>query len=67
LTGAISAAEQLPESLRAGLLHGAREAFAGGMHVVVAVSGALMIGIAMLAATRLRHVQPIGRKAAAGE
>jgi DHA2 family multidrug resistance protein-like MFS transporter len=67
LTGAISAAEQLPESLRAGLLHGAREAFAGGMHVVVAVSGALMIGIAILAATRLRHVQPIGRKAAAGE
>lgn len=64
LAGAISAADSLPESARAAFLHGAREAFAGGMHAVAWVSGALMLGIAILAVTKLRHIRPIGQRAA---
>ncbi|BBH20191.1 MFS transporter [Paenibacillus baekrokdamisoli] len=61
LAGAISAAKSLPDPTRTALLHGAREAFTGGMHVVALLSGGIMIGIAILVVTKLRHVRPIGQ------
>lgn len=60
LAGAMAAAEGLPEQISSALMAGAREAFTSGMHAVAAASGAIMIGIAILALTRLRHVRPIG-------
>jgi len=63
LAGAIAAADRLPESARTAFLHGAREAFTGGMHAVAWVSGALMLGIAILAVIKLRHIRPIGQSA----
>lgn len=62
LTGAVSVAKNLPESISSTLLHSAREAFTSGMHTVVAVSGGLMIAIAFLAVIKLRHIRPIGQK-----
>ncbi|WP_238357612.1 MFS transporter [Cohnella zeiphila] len=60
LAGAATVAEGLPERIGTALLTGAREAFDGGMHVVAAASGAIMLGTILLVATRLRHVRPIG-------
>ncbi|HZG14791.1 MAG TPA: MFS transporter [Candidatus Bathyarchaeia archaeon] len=62
LAGAVSAAKALPEPIASTLLHGAQGAFTDGMHVVVAVSGGLMIAIAILTVIKLRHIPPIGQK-----
>ncbi|MFC5403543.1 MFS transporter [Cohnella soli] len=62
LAGALSAAERLPGDAGSTLLHGAREAFASGMQAVALVSCALMLGIAIVAVTKLRHVPKIGMK-----
>ncbi|NRR21572.1 MFS transporter [Brevibacillus sp. MS2.2] len=62
LAGAVSAAKALPEPIGSTLLHGAQIAFNDGMHAVVAVSGGLMITIAILTVIKLRHIPPIGQK-----
>lgn len=61
LAGAVSAGEDLAEPLRSTLLAGAREAYAAGMHAVAAASCAIMLGIAVFAAVRLRRLRPIGQ------
>ncbi|TCZ78294.1 MFS transporter [Paenibacillus albiflavus] len=60
LAGATAIAEGLSEQVGKTLLNGAREAFTSGMHVVAAVSGAIMLVIIVLVVTRLRHLRPIG-------
>jgi len=60
LAGAAAAAGALPAELGVALLDAAREAFTSGMHVVAAVSAVLLVGVAVLVATLLRHVRPIG-------
>lgn len=62
LAGAVSAAKALPEPIGSTLLHGAQIAFTDGMQAVVAVSGGLIIAIAILTVIKLRHIPPIGQK-----
>ncbi|MFE1628712.1 MFS transporter [Brevibacillus reuszeri] len=62
LAGAVSSAKALPEPIASTILHGAQVAFTNGMHAVVAISGVLMIAIAVLTVTRFRHLPPIGQK-----
>jgi len=58
LGGAVAAASQLPGRLGAALLDTAREAFTQGLHLTFAISAALAVGIAILAAALLRGVRP---------
>jgi DHA2 family multidrug resistance protein-like MFS transporter len=58
LGGAVAAANQLPDRLGAALLDTAREAFTQGLHLTFAISAALAVGIAILAAVLLRGVRP---------
>ncbi len=60
LAGATVAAQSLPEQLGAALLLPARAAFTSGLHTVAALSAILMIGVAILAVTLLRHIEPSG-------
>ncbi|MED1799463.1 hypothetical protein [Brevibacillus porteri] len=50
------------EPIGSTLLHGAQIAFTDSMHAVVAVSGGLMIAIAILTVIKLRHIPRIGQK-----
>jgi MFS transporter, DHA2 family, multidrug resistance protein len=56
LGGAVASADQLPEQVAAQLLDVTREAFTLGLQVTAAISAALAIGAAVLAAVLLRHV-----------
>ena len=56
LGGAVAAANQLPDQLGAALLDTAREAFTHGLQLTFAISATVAIGIAVLVATRLRHL-----------
>jgi DHA2 family multidrug resistance protein-like MFS transporter len=67
LAGATSAAATLPGDVAASLLTPAREAFTSGIHTIAATSAVLLAGIAILIATRLRHVPPIGQAAPADD
>jgi DHA2 family multidrug resistance protein-like MFS transporter len=58
LGGAVTAAEQLPEQLGSALLAAARQAFTQGMHLAFAISAAIALGVAILAAVLLRHLRP---------
>ena len=60
LGGAVATAAHVPNQIGAALLDGAREAFTGGLQMAAAVSSAGAIGIAVLAAVLLRHVDPAG-------
>jgi DHA2 family multidrug resistance protein-like MFS transporter len=53
LGGAVVAAEQLPGEVGAALLDAARQAFTHGLHVTSALSAALAVGLAVLAAVLL--------------
>ncbi|GAA0400208.1 MFS transporter [Microbispora corallina] len=61
ITGAASAAAGLPAQAGEALLAPARDAYTSGLNVVAAVSAVLLAAVAVLAATRLRHVPPTGR------
>jgi len=56
LGGAVAVAGQLPEQLGAALLDAARGAFTQGLQLTAAISAAVAVGIAILAAVLLRHV-----------
>ena len=58
LGGAAEAAGRLPGQLGQGLLRAARQAFTQGLHVAFAVSAAVVVGAAVLAAIQLRHLRP---------
>ncbi|MDG4794950.1 MFS transporter [Micromonospora sp. WMMD1082] len=64
LAGAMSAAEQLPGSLGADVLDTARAAFTSGFNVAAGVSAVLLIILAGLTVTLLRHVRPLGEASA---
>ncbi|MGH3461377.1 MAG: MFS transporter [Kribbellaceae bacterium] len=58
LGGAVGVAAQLPGDLGAGVLTVAREAFVHGMQLTAGIASVLAVGLAVLAFTALRHVQP---------
>ncbi|MCI0706425.1 MAG: MFS transporter [Ignavibacteriae bacterium] len=58
LGGAIAAAAQLPDQLGTALLSVAREAFTAGLQVTAITSAVVVLGIALLAISLLRHVPP---------
>jgi DHA2 family multidrug resistance protein-like MFS transporter len=66
LGGAVSAVGQLPDRLGDPLLDTAREAFTQGLHVAAAISAAIAVGGAVLAAVLLRGghtgVEPEGQR-----
>jgi DHA2 family multidrug resistance protein-like MFS transporter len=63
LAGAVTVAGRLPARLGGQLLESAREAFVSGMHVAATVSAVLLIVVAAVVATLLRHVRPAGEPA----
>jgi DHA2 family multidrug resistance protein-like MFS transporter len=67
LAGATTVAGRLPARLGAQLLDSARAAFVSGMHVAATVSAVLLIVVAVVVATLLRHVRPAGGEPAAPE
>lgn len=60
LAGAISVAAGLPAGAQQALLIAADQAFTTSLHVVAATTGVVLLGVALLALTMLRHVPPIG-------
>ncbi|RSN51366.1 MFS transporter [Actinomadura sp. WAC 06369] len=60
LEDAAAAAEGLPPESAAALLEAARDAFLGGFGVVTVVAAVLLAGLAVLTATAMRHLPPIG-------
>jgi len=58
LGGAVAAAGNLPGQPGQVLVRVAREAFTHGLHVVFAVSAAIVLGAAVLAVIQLRHLRP---------
>jgi DHA2 family multidrug resistance protein-like MFS transporter len=59
LAGATVAAASLADPVGLLLLMTAREAFTSGMHAAALVSAVILLGIAVLAVTMLRHVRPL--------
>jgi DHA2 family multidrug resistance protein-like MFS transporter len=64
LAGATVAAANLPDPLGVLLLATAREAFTSGMHAAAFVSALVLLGVALLAVTMLRHVRPLAEPGA---
>jgi DHA2 family multidrug resistance protein-like MFS transporter len=64
LVGAVAAADELPGQLGAALLDGARDSFVAGLHTVAAVGAVLLAVVAVLVATTLNRVPPLGQPAA---
>jgi DHA2 family multidrug resistance protein-like MFS transporter len=61
MAGAAAAAANLPERVGSALLTPARAAFANGLNTVSVIGAVLLAGVAVLIATRLRHVPPLGQ------
>jgi DHA2 family multidrug resistance protein-like MFS transporter len=57
LSGAVTAAEGLPEPVGAALLSAANDAFVQGLQLSAAISAAIAVGTAILALLVLRHVR----------
>jgi DHA2 family multidrug resistance protein-like MFS transporter len=62
IAGAVANADQLPAPIGAELLASARDAFTTGLHGVALVCAVLVAGLAIVSATGLRHVPPIGEQ-----
>ena len=60
LGGALVAAAQLPEQIGTALVNSAQQAFISGLHVNSFIGVVGFIGLVVLTATLLRHVQPHG-------
>ncbi|MGH3587043.1 MAG: MFS transporter [Pseudonocardia sp.] len=60
ISGAVTAAAQLPAEAGAELLSAAREAFTSGLTTAATVGGVLFLVLAGLAVTTLRHLRPTG-------
>ncbi|MEV4293424.1 MFS transporter [Microbispora rosea] len=60
ITGATQAAHELPGQVGTALLSAADRAFVAGLHTVAALSAAILVGVAVLLATTLRHLPPLG-------
>lgn len=59
--GALVAAADLPGDLGTALTAAAQQAFSSGLNTAAIVSAAIAALIAIIAATRLRHIQPTGQ------
>ncbi|WP_436761783.1 MFS transporter [Streptosporangium sp. V21-05] len=57
---AATVAGRLPAAPGADLLAAARDAFTTGLNITAAVAGLVVIGLAILAVTALRHIPPAG-------
>ncbi|MEN3539937.1 MFS transporter [Microbispora sp. ZYX-F-249] len=66
IAGAAAAAATLPGQLGSALLTAAREAFTSGLHTIAAIGAVLLAAVAVLIATVLRHVPPVGQEDKAG-
>jgi DHA2 family multidrug resistance protein-like MFS transporter len=62
LGGAIATAGQLSSPLGAALLEAANNAFVSGLQVISLIGAVIMIGLAALTVTMLRHVEIIGEE-----
>lgn len=60
LGGALAAAQQLPDAIGQQLVNAAQSAFTQGLHVAAGVGALVALSIAILVATRLRHVPSHG-------
>jgi len=60
IAGARDAAGHLPDQLGAALLTPARAAFTDGLHAAVGISAVVLLCVAVLVVTVLRHVDPLG-------
>ena len=60
LGGALAAVQQLPANVGDGLLEAARTAFTQGLQVASATGAVIAIAVAILVASRLRHIPPGG-------
>jgi MFS transporter, DHA2 family, multidrug resistance protein len=60
LGGAVSVAAQLPPDLGRAVLDVARESFVQGLHITAAISAAIALGSAVLAAVLLRNIRAGG-------
>lgn len=58
--GAAAVAAQSPHSISTALLHPAHQAFTDGLHAATGVGALLLAASAILVATNLKHVPPIG-------
>jgi DHA2 family multidrug resistance protein-like MFS transporter len=67
LVGAVAAADQLPRELAGALLTAARESFTDGLNVVALTGAVVLAGVAVLVATMLRRVPPLGQPAPADQ
>jgi DHA2 family multidrug resistance protein-like MFS transporter len=57
LGGAVAVAEQLSGSLGPALLHAAQEAFVLGLQLTSGIGAVVMIGLAILTVSMLRHIE----------
>ncbi|MFH8385283.1 MFS transporter [Kitasatospora sp. NPDC018058] len=64
LGGAVAAAGSTPEGLA--VLAPAHEAFTSSLHVVTGIGAVLLAGVAILVATMLKHVPPVGQETPGG-
>ncbi|WP_283136430.1 MFS transporter [Rhizohabitans arisaemae] len=60
--GAFATAQELPEETGAALLSAAGDAFMAGMNMVTALSAAVLLGVAVMVMTTMRHVRPLGQE-----
>ncbi|GAA1252177.1 hypothetical protein GCM10009609_14370 [Pseudonocardia aurantiaca] len=60
ISGAVSAAGELPPAAGSDLLDGAREAFTSGLNVATVIGAVLFAALAILTGTTLRHIRPSG-------
>ena len=60
VAGAVAVASHLPGQLATALLNPAREAFTSALHYVTGIGAVLLAAVAVLIATQLRHIGPIG-------
>jgi len=60
LAGATAAVVDLPAELGAALLTPARDAFTSGLHTVAGFSAVLLVAVAVVAVSALRHIRPSG-------
>lgn len=63
MAGAVSVAGDLPGPVADNLLAQARDSFASGLHTVIIINAVIMTCMALLIATMLRHLPPIGQAA----
>lgn len=63
LGGAVAVAGQLPTDLGAAVSSAARDAFLSGMHLTSGLAAIAALALAVLAATTLRHLEPVGEQA----